>query len=158
MTSGEQRKVVQRAERDLIDYRYLEAYLDQAGNLHIDGQDVGQGTSSVSDDGEDEWFTTIAVADVPRLLHLVGGRAGDDVLDVLEHGWTEAESYALEKLLRDSAEVETAYGGTGASAIVFGHWLAAFVRQTPFGLLLNAASVCPPRVDRQFQPESDASA
>jgi predicted phosphodiesterase len=38
-------------------------------------------------------------------------------------------------------EVEAAYGGTGASAIAFGHWHAAFVRQTPFALLLNVASV-----------------
>jgi predicted phosphodiesterase len=38
-------------------------------------------------------------------------------------------------------EVETAYSGTGASAIAFGHWHAAFVRQTPFALLLNVASV-----------------
>jgi predicted phosphodiesterase len=40
-----------------------------------------------------------------------------------------------------SEEVETAYSGTGASAIAFGHWHAAFVRQTPFALLLNVASV-----------------
>ncbi|MGI9147766.1 MAG: metallophosphoesterase family protein [Chloroflexota bacterium] len=38
-------------------------------------------------------------------------------------------------------EVEAAYSGTGASAIAFGHWHAAFVRQTPFALLLNVASV-----------------
>lgn len=38
-------------------------------------------------------------------------------------------------------EVQAAYGGTGASAIAFGHWHAAFVRQTPFALLLNVASV-----------------
>jgi len=39
------------------------------------------------------------------------------------------------------ADVETAYGGTGATAIAFGHWHAAFVRSTPFALLLNVASV-----------------
>jgi predicted phosphodiesterase len=40
-----------------------------------------------------------------------------------------------------AAEVEAAYSGTGASAIAFGHWHGAFVRQTPFALLLNVASV-----------------
>lgn len=40
-----------------------------------------------------------------------------------------------------SAEVEAAYGGTGASAIAFGHWHSSFVRTTPFALLINVASV-----------------
>jgi len=39
------------------------------------------------------------------------------------------------------AEVEAAYSGTGATAIAFGHWHSAFVRPTPFALLLNVASV-----------------
>jgi hypothetical protein len=101
--TDEQRKVVLRAERDDADSRYLEAYVDQLGNLHLDGQDLGPGTSLVSDDGEYEWFTTIATADVPRLLMLLGGKPGEDVVDVLERGWTGAGSYALEQLLRDAA-------------------------------------------------------
>jgi hypothetical protein len=32
---GEQRKVVLRAERDEVDSRFLEAYLDELGNLHF---------------------------------------------------------------------------------------------------------------------------
>lgn len=39
------------------------------------------------------------------------------------------------------AEVTAAYSGTGATAIAFGHWHAAFVRPTPFALLVNVASV-----------------
>jgi predicted phosphodiesterase len=39
------------------------------------------------------------------------------------------------------ADVESAYAGTGAAAIAFGHWHAAFVRTTPFALLLNVATV-----------------
>ena len=62
------RKVTLRAERSGTDYRHLEAYVDAAGVLHIDGQDLGPGTSIVSDDGEYEWFETIAAADVPRLI------------------------------------------------------------------------------------------
>jgi putative phosphoesterase len=46
------------------------------------------------------------------------------------------------------AEVRQAYSGTGANAIAFGHWHAAFVRQTPFALLVNVASVGLP-LDRQ---------
>lgn len=38
-------------------------------------------------------------------------------------------------------EVFAAYGGTDAGAIAFGHYHRHFVRQTPFGLLINVASV-----------------
>jgi len=55
----------------------------------------------VSDDGEYEWFTTIAAADVPRLVRLL--EPGDGVLDILEHGWSGAGSCDLERLLRDTA-------------------------------------------------------
>lgn len=40
-----------------------------------------------------------------------------------------------------AAEVFAAYGGTGASAIAFGHYHRHFVRMTPYGLLINVASV-----------------
>lgn len=39
------------------------------------------------------------------------------------------------------ADVYAAYAGTGASAIAFGHYHRGFVRTTPFGLLINVASV-----------------
>src|SRR5262245_54325129 len=39
------------------------------------------------------------------------------------------------------ADVESAYSGTGADAIAFGHWHASFIRCTPFAVLLNVASV-----------------
>jgi predicted phosphodiesterase len=42
-------------------------------------------------------------------------------------------------------EIEAAYGGTGASAIAYGHWHASFVRTTPVGLLINVASVGLPK-------------
>jgi predicted phosphodiesterase len=38
-------------------------------------------------------------------------------------------------------DVFRAYGGTGAAAIAFGHYHEAFVRTTPFALLINVASV-----------------
>lgn len=42
-------------------------------------------------------------------------------------------------------EIIPAYGGTGASAIAFGHYHHSFVRPTPIGLLINVASVGLPR-------------
>jgi hypothetical protein len=96
------REVRLREERDGRDSRHLWAYVDEAGALHIDGQDLGPGTEIVSSDGEYEWFQTIAPADVPRVVALLGGQPGDDVLDLLERDFTGARSYELEALLRAS--------------------------------------------------------
>ena len=96
------RKVTLRQERNGADVRWLGAYVDAGGALHIDGQDLGPGTAMVSGDGEYEWFMTIAAGDVPRLLPRLGGQPGDDVLDVLVRDWTGPQSYDLERLLRTS--------------------------------------------------------
>ena len=39
------------------------------------------------------------------------------------------------------AEAAAAYGDSGAGAVAFGHYHVAFVRPTPFALLMNVASV-----------------
>jgi hypothetical protein len=95
-----ERKVTLRQERDGRDHRWLGAYVDDGGNLHIDGQDLGPSTAMVSSDGEYEWFQTIAEADVARLVALLDGAPGTDVLDLLERDWTGARSYELERRLR----------------------------------------------------------
>lgn len=96
------RTVTLREERNGADVRWLGASVDGAGALHIDGQDLGPGTAMVSSDGEYEWFMTVAAADVDRLVAVLGGQPGDDVLALLERGWTGARSYDLERLLRES--------------------------------------------------------
>lgn len=96
------RKVTLRDEHDGPDRRVLWAYLDDEGNLHIDGQDLGPKTASVSSDGEYEWFKTISVTDVPRLLTLLGATPEEDVLDVLEGQWCGEKAAQLEQLLRGS--------------------------------------------------------
>jgi len=94
--------VVLRDEQEGRDSRHLWAYLDAEGALHIDGQDLGPGTAIVSDDGEYEWFQRIPSKDVPRLVAILGGNRGDNVLDVLEQNWTGGRSGELERLLRES--------------------------------------------------------
>jgi hypothetical protein len=98
----ETRKMTLRAERDGADSRNLWAYVDADGKLHIDGQDLGPATAPVSSDGEYEWFRTFAAADVPRIMDLLGGPVGDDVLDVLERDWTGTRAGDLETFLRES--------------------------------------------------------
>jgi hypothetical protein len=96
----DERKVMLREERDGADFRFLWAYVDDTGRLHIDGQDLGPATAIVSSDGEYEWFETIAAADVPRVVALLGGQPGDDILDLLERDFTGPKSYDLEARLR----------------------------------------------------------
>jgi hypothetical protein len=63
--------------------RFLEAYLDVEGNLHIDGQDIG-GAAHLISDGEYEWFQEIAAADVPAFRALLDVAPEEDLLDALE--------------------------------------------------------------------------
>jgi hypothetical protein len=113
VSSDEQRKVTLRSERRGENSFSLRAYVDPEGNLHMDGQDLGPVTASVSSDGEYEYFKTIAASDVPQFLSLLGAPADADVLDVLESNWSGEASWELERLLRESGipvDVFT-YGG-----------------------------------------------
>ncbi len=96
------RTVTLRLEDDGEDFRRLTASVTRDGALRVDGHDLGPGTAIVSPDGEYEWVTTVAAADVGRLVVLLGGREGDDVLDVLERSYTGAGSYDFERMLRES--------------------------------------------------------
>lgn len=96
------RKVRLRAERDGEDRRDVWAYLDAEGNLHIDGQDLGSSTAPVSTDGEYEWFQRIQAIDVPRLIDLLGGSEGTDILDLLKAHWSGPKAGELERVLRES--------------------------------------------------------
>ncbi|MGC1910065.1 MAG: hypothetical protein WA809_10775 [Candidatus Dormiibacterota bacterium] len=97
-----QRQVILRNEKRGADSRHLLAYLDDEGNLHIDGQDLGPATALVSDDGEYEWYRTIGHEDLPQLMGLLGAPADADLLDVLQERWSGARSYDFDKLLRES--------------------------------------------------------
>jgi hypothetical protein len=79
--------------------RFLEAYLDEAGNLHIDGQDIG-GAAHLISDGEYEWFQEIAAVDVPALRRLLDIGADEDLLGALETRYSGEGTYELEKRLR----------------------------------------------------------
>ena len=96
------RRVSLRAERKGADSRFLDAYLDDDGALHVDGQDLGPGTGGVSSDGEYEWFRTIPASDLPRLVELLGGRPGESILDLLASRYTGRASYELERVIRES--------------------------------------------------------
>lgn len=82
--------------------RALWARVDWRGDVHIEGQDLGEGTEIISGDGEYEWFTTVEAADVPRLAALLGGRPGENVIKVMKRDWRGPRSRQIERLLRES--------------------------------------------------------
>jgi len=96
------RIVTLRREVDGPDTHHLWAHIDQEGNLHIDGQDLGPKTAIVSADGEYEWFQTIDRSELAKLSGVLGGKPKDDILDVLEENWTGGRAANLEALLRES--------------------------------------------------------
>jgi len=91
-----------REERSGADSRFLDAYLDGEGNLHVDGQDLGPATSIVSGDGEYEWFETIKARHLPQLVQALGGEPSQDILGLLEERFTGKGSYDFERILQAS--------------------------------------------------------
>jgi hypothetical protein len=94
--------VVLRDEHIGRDSRHLRAYLDEEGNLVLEGHDLGPGTAPVSDDGEYEWVERVSAADLPRLVELLGGLPGPDILDLLEERYRGPASYDFTQLLYHS--------------------------------------------------------
>jgi hypothetical protein len=94
--------VVLRDERDGRDSRYLDASIDEGGNLQLHGHDIGPRTSPMRDDGEYEWFETVAAADLARLVGLLGGAPGEEILDVLHRRYRGPASSEFTMKLYDS--------------------------------------------------------
>lgn len=90
-------------ERD----RYLKAYIDDHGNLHLDGEDFGPEIAVITPRESYEWFTTIAADDIPRLIGLLDGREDEGVVDLLEREYTGERADELERRLRES-DIEVA--------------------------------------------------
>ena len=90
-----------REEHNGDDHRVLEVYLDGEG-LHIDGWDRGPGTALISGDGEYEWWKTVAAADVPRLVELLGGKPGEQIMSLLAREYMGPKAREFERILRES--------------------------------------------------------
>ena len=100
--AGRTREVILRQERYGRDSRYLGAYIDENGDLRIEGQDLGPGTEPWGVDGEYEWFETVRAVHLPRLLELLGARErleGAELVDYLEREWSGRRAYDFLRLL-----------------------------------------------------------
>ncbi len=104
-------RVTLRAEHNGADSRYLWAYLEDRGNLHIDGQDLGPSTSTVSSGGEYQSFKTIRAEHLPRFLREIGIPASGDAIEILMSRFSGASSYEVEQRLRESpCPTESTFG------------------------------------------------
>ena len=103
--------VTLRNQRDGRDSQHLWAYLDGAGNLHVDGQDFGPQTAIVSDDGEYEFFYKVLAADIPTLLQALDADPADGILHVLATRFSGDQARDLEAVL-----------GAGVVPVAFQRW------------------------------------
>jgi hypothetical protein len=96
--SGAGGTVTLRDDRTGPTWYRLWAYVDEGGNLHINGQDLGPGTSMVSPDGEYEYFETYAPQVIPRIVEVLDGQPGEPVLEVLRR-WAGDRSQQMQMRL-----------------------------------------------------------
>ena len=82
--------------------RYLTACVDELGQLHLDGEDFGSAIDVIPRRDSDEWFQTIAADDVPRVVELLGGQQGEDILELLKRDYTGPRADELERRPRES--------------------------------------------------------
>lgn len=85
-----------REEHKTGDFRRLTARLTEEGDLSIEGHDSGSGVEEILGPGltEYEWLITVSASEVPRVVATLGGKEGDDVLELLSARCSENEWYA----------------------------------------------------------------
>jgi hypothetical protein len=98
------RTVKLRDERDGRDSRSLTANLTSDGSLRIAGHDLGPKTAIVSEENEYEWTYTFPVDSVPALCAALSGADHEDILDVLDRGYTGERSYQLERIIQETVD------------------------------------------------------
>lgn len=110
-----EREVVLRSVRDGRDVRHLSASITAAGDLLIEGQDLGPGVEAFFGAGmtEYEWTRTVGRADLPALLASLGATPGEDVLDVLARRFSGDDAAGLDAALERSGVPVARWSRTG---------------------------------------------
>jgi hypothetical protein len=85
MTKNSSETVVLTQQRDTRGTRTIWARRLPDGGVVIDGQDLGRGVEEAFGPGltEYEWGWEVAASDVPILMNALGGRIGDDPIQLL---------------------------------------------------------------------------
>ena len=93
--------IVLRDEKQANDSRLLEASLNSAGDVVIEGRDWGDSVEQILGEREYEWAWTIASADVPALLKALG--ATGNVLVALQARFSGERAGELAAFLQTQA-------------------------------------------------------
>ena len=94
------RRIILRDEHTGPDHRSLSVHLDDAGNLQIEGHDIGPAVARYFGEDEYEWFITVAAEHLPAAITALGGQPADDILQLLHRDWSGPQSANLEQTLR----------------------------------------------------------
>ena len=96
--------VVLRDSEDANGTRYLEARMSGGRDLIVEGHDIGKGVSGSFGEGisEYEWNYTIKKENIPLLIKALGGKEGDDILELIADRCTGEAAQNLEEVIRDN--------------------------------------------------------
>ena len=102
--NDEVRRVTLRDQTFGADRRLLWAVLTEAGDLRIEGQDLGPGVEEIFGEGksEYEWDVVVRASDVPSAIVALGGAPGDDVLTLLSRRYSGFDASEIEPRLKAS--------------------------------------------------------
>ena len=93
--------MVLRSENNVDGLRHLDARLTEAGDVVIEGQDLGPGVARIFGPGltEYEWTHTVRAKDVSLLVAALGGEPDDEVLTLIERTCSGSDAARLATLL-----------------------------------------------------------
>ena len=89
-------------ERDGPNSWFIDASLDEQGNLLIAGQDIGPATATMSSDGEYEWSVVVPASSLGRAVVVLGGRAGEPILELLARDYSGRAAYGIRRKLEEA--------------------------------------------------------
>ena len=94
--------IILRDIREPDDWRNLQVRFDDNGDLLIEGHDMGASVETFFGEGsnEYEWVTTVKAKDVRALNVALGGKRGDDTLELIRNKCTGENAIDLEQLIK----------------------------------------------------------
>jgi hypothetical protein len=100
-------RVTLRSRRGAGGVRHLGAWLTAAGDLVVEGHDLGSGVEAFFGEGrtEYEWTWTIRAADIPLLSAALEGRPDEGILALLRRTCSNENASRLDALLGDGKAV-----------------------------------------------------
>ncbi|MEO3856850.1 hypothetical protein ABGB08_18230 [Acrocarpospora sp. B8E8] len=99
--------MILRETRGAGGYRFLGAHLTEAGDLVVEGQDLGSGVEDFWGPGlrEYERFYTVRAQHLPLLVAELGGAPGEDLLQLLVRTCSSEDAGRLESLVAANGPV-----------------------------------------------------